>query len=157
MPGPNAGRRGGVAPPSGTAAARRAGFRGLPGAERGGRTPPAVAAPYPVALGPVPLTASLAGVAGAVYAAGALALGVAFLVPGLALARTHSDASASVTINPTNKTSTPLIFIFQLPIRLRGRFLVFLTVEVPVKLCLEVAILRATPVATCHRRSPSTI
>ncbi len=71
-----------------------AGFRMLPVVDRGGRATAGVAILYTVALLPVSLTAALAGVAGAAYALGALALGIAFLAHGLALARSRSDVSA---------------------------------------------------------------
>lgn len=72
----------------------RAGFPMLPVLEPDGRSTGRQAAVYAAALVPVSLVPSLMGMAGAVYFAGALVLGLAFLWITLRFARTRSVADA---------------------------------------------------------------
>lgn len=72
----------------------RARYAMLPVVEPTGRTTAAQTLFFTALLIPVGLTPCMAGVAGWLYAAGALALGGAFLVPALAFHRTRSVADA---------------------------------------------------------------
>ena len=73
---------------------RRGGFRMLPVLDPEGRVTAAFALVYTAALVPVTLAAAAGGLAGRAYGAGAVALGAAFLLAGIGLARSRSSASA---------------------------------------------------------------
>ncbi|MGE5235264.1 MAG: heme o synthase [Acidobacteriota bacterium] len=72
----------------------RGGFRMLPVVDRGGRTTVHVVTLYTMALLPVAIASSLAGLTGWVYASGSLLLGAVLLAMGVVLARERSAASA---------------------------------------------------------------
>ena len=72
----------------------RGGFRMLPLADRRGDITVLMVVLYALALLPVSLAAVLAGLAGAVYAVGAVILGGGLLLSSLTLARTRADADA---------------------------------------------------------------
>jgi len=72
----------------------RAGFRMLPGVDPSGRLTGALVVVYSLALLPVGLALTLAGVAGSRFAVGYLLLGLLLLVPGLRLRRRLDEPSA---------------------------------------------------------------
>jgi protoheme IX farnesyltransferase len=72
----------------------RGGFRMLPVVDREGRRTVHVVTLYTIALLPVALAASLAGLTGWAYGVGSLLLGGTLLAAGAALARARSDLSA---------------------------------------------------------------
>lgn len=73
---------------------RRGGYRMLPVIARGGALTGPVAVLYALALLPVSLVLTLAGVSGSTYALGALLIGCLFLVPAFHLMRKPSDRAA---------------------------------------------------------------
>jgi protoheme IX farnesyltransferase len=73
---------------------RRGGFRMLPVLDPEGRVTAGFALVYAAALVPVTLAVAAGGLAGRTYGAGAVALGLAFLLAGIGLARSRSSASA---------------------------------------------------------------
>jgi protoheme IX farnesyltransferase len=72
----------------------RAGLRMLPGVDRTGALTGRQMVAYCLALLAVSLVPALMGTAGAVYAGGALALGLAFLASAVGFARAHTNARA---------------------------------------------------------------
>ena len=72
----------------------RAGLRMLPGVDRTGALTGRQMVAYCLALLGVSLVPALMGTAGAVYAGGALALGLAFLASAVGFARAHTNARA---------------------------------------------------------------
>jgi protoheme IX farnesyltransferase len=72
----------------------RGGFRMLPLIDRSGRLTSRVATLYAAALLPVALSASVAGIAGWVYGAGSLVLGLFLVGFGVTLVRTPGEAPA---------------------------------------------------------------
>ena len=72
----------------------RGGFRMLPATDTEGQTTVQVIVLYSLALLPVGLAATFAGIAGWVYAAGSLALGLAFVTLGVAMYRQRTEVQA---------------------------------------------------------------
>lgn len=72
----------------------RGGFRMLPLVDRRGDATALMVVLYALALVPVSLSATLAGLAGGTYAAGALLLGGGLVVSSVTLARSRADADA---------------------------------------------------------------
>jgi protoheme IX farnesyltransferase len=72
----------------------RAGFRMLAGDDPAGASTARQVVSYGLALVPVSLLPTLVGLTGAIYFAGALVLGLAYLAYGLALGRARSSSAA---------------------------------------------------------------